>query len=145
MLSTRALSGTTAINTLRMYSPTKQAQDQDPQGEFIRRWVPELARVPLPYLATPWKMDISVQRMAGCLIGHDYPAPIVEETVALKFAKDRLYGLRQHADARAEAGQVHAKHGSRKSSLPNTTPKTRSAAPRNPKQTAPSLQGDLFA
>ena len=138
-------SGTTGINTLRMYSPTKQAQDQDPQGEFIRRWVPELARVPLPYLATPWKMDISVQRMAGCLIAHDYPAPIVEEKSALKFAKDRLYGLRQNADARAEAGQVQAKHGSRKSGLPNSVSKTRSAVARKPKQTEPSSQGDLFA
>lgn len=138
-------SGTTGINTLRMYSPTKQAQDQDPQGEFIRRWVPELARVPLPYLATPWAMDISVQRMAGCLIGHDYPAPIVEEKTALKFAKDRLYGLRQNADAQAEAGQVQAKHGSRKSGLPNTTPKARSATARKPQQAPPSSQGDLFA
>ncbi len=138
-------SGTTGINTLRMYSPTKQAHDQDPQGEFIRRWVPELARVPLPYLATPWVMDISVQRMAGCRIGHDYPTPIVEEKAALKFAKDRLYGLRQHADARAEAGQVQAKHGSRKSGLPNSTPKVRSATTRMPKQAEPTSQGDLFA
>ncbi|WP_240538288.1 FAD-binding domain-containing protein [Rhodoferax sp. PAMC 29310] len=46
-------SGTSGINTLRMYSPTKQAKDQDPVGHFIRRWVPELARVPLPYLAEP--------------------------------------------------------------------------------------------
>ena len=138
-------SGTTGINTLRMYSPTKQAQDQDQQGEFIRRWVPELARVPLPYLATPWAMNISVQRMAGCLIGHDYPAPIVEEKAALQFAKDRLYGLRQQADARAEADQVHAKHGSRKSGLPNTTSKARSATARKPKQAIASSQGDLFA
>ncbi|WP_293660046.1 deoxyribodipyrimidine photo-lyase [Rhodoferax sp. OV413] len=94
-------SGTTGINTLRMYSPTKQAQDQDPQGVFIRRWVSELSKVPLPYLAEPWKMDISVQRMAGCLIGHDYPAPVVDDKAAMKAAKDRLYGLRETKQARA--------------------------------------------
>jgi deoxyribodipyrimidine photo-lyase len=99
-------SGTTGINTLRMYSPTKQAHDQDPEGLFIRRWVPELARVPLPYLAEPWKMDISVQRMVGCIIGVDYPAPVVDEKVALKLAKDRLYGLRQTPAARLDAKGV---------------------------------------
>jgi hypothetical protein len=96
-------SGTTGINTLRMYSPTKQAKDQDPQGHFIRRWVPELARVPLPYLAEPWKMDVSVQHMAGCTIGVDYPAPIVDDKVAMKAAKDRMYGLRQSPAARKPA------------------------------------------
>jgi deoxyribodipyrimidine photolyase len=74
--------------------------DQDPQGHFIRRWVPELARVPLPYLAEPWKMDASVQHMAGCTIGVDYPAPIVDDKVAMKAAKDRMYGLRQSPAAR---------------------------------------------
>ncbi len=137
-------SGTTGINTLRMYSPTKQAQDQDPEGHFIRRWVPELARVPLPYLATPWAMDISVQRMAGCLIGQNYPAPIVNEKTAVKSAKDRLYGLRQQDEARTEAGQVLAKHGSRKSGLPNTTmPKSRSIKRKTIAE--PSPQIDLFS
>ena len=138
-------SGTTGINTLRMYSPTKQAQDQDPQGHFIRRWVPELARVPLPYLAEPWKMDISVQRMAACLVGYDYPAPIVEEKTALKAAKDRLYGLRQRAESRIEAGQVQAKHGSRKSGLPANSAKPGGRAQRKVASTEAESQGDLFA
>jgi deoxyribodipyrimidine photo-lyase len=122
-------SGTTGINTLRMYSPTKQAQDQDPQGLFIRRWLPELARVPLPYLAEPWKMDPSVQRMAGCRVGVDYPAPIVDDKAAIKAAKDRLYGLRKTEAARAEAGQVQARHGSRKSGLP-ASGQRRAASPK---------------
>jgi len=136
-------SGTTGINTLRMYSPTKQAQDQDPEGIFIRRWVPELARVPLPYLAKPWTMDISVQRMAGCIIGADYPAPIVDDKVALKLAKDRLYGLRQTSAARTEASGVHARHGSRKSGLP-ATGQGRKAKRIAKTPTEPSPQGDLF-
>ena len=137
-------SGTTGINTLRMYSPTKQAQDQDPDGIFIRRWVPELARVPLPYLAKPWTMDISVQRMVGCIIGVDYPAPIVDDKVALNLAKDRLYGLRQTAAARLEAGGVQARHGSRKSGLSATG--QGSKAKRVAKTSkAPTAQGDLFS
>ena len=142
-------SGTTGINTLRMYSPTKQAQDQDPQGLFIRRWVPELVRVPLPYLAEPWKMDVSVQRMAGCIIGVDYPLPIVNDKLAMQAAKDRMYGLRKTAEAREEASGVQARHGSRKSGLPpsgqrrQANPQTQARrADKAPK--VPSPQGDLF-
>ena len=136
-------SGTTGINTLRIYSPTKQAQDQDPQGLFIRRWVPELAKVPLPYLAEPWKMDLSVQRVAGCLIGADYPLPIVEDKAAMKAAKDRMYGLRKTPNARLEAADVQARHGSRKSGLPTSGPRRNPKAPRV--SDLPSPQGDLFA
>lgn len=134
-------SGTTGINTLRMYSPTKQALDQDPQGLFIRRWVPELARVPLPYLAEPWKMDESVQRIANCMLGVDYPAPIVNEKLAMKVAKDRMYGLRRTNEAREQAGDVQAKHGSRKSGLPPSGQRRRAAAK---EPATPSPQGDLF-
>jgi len=136
-------SGTTGINTLRMYSPTKQAQDQDPQGLFIRRWVPELTKVPLPYLTEPWKMDLSVQRMADCLIGADYPLPIVEDKAAMKAAKDRMYGLRKTPQARIEAADVQDRHGSRKSGLPASSQRRKSKAPS--KLEVPSAQGDLFS
>lgn len=143
-------SGTTGINTLRMYSPTKQALDQDPQGLFIRRWVPELARVPLPYLAQPWKMEESVQRMAGCTMGVDYPCPIVDEKQALKAAKDRMYGLRQTQEAREESSAVQMRHGSRKSGLPPSGQRRKAAPQRSAKRalqtpSMPSPQGDLFS
>jgi deoxyribodipyrimidine photo-lyase len=139
-------SGTTGINTLRIYSPTKQAQDQDPQGHFIRHWVPELARVPLPYLAEPWKMDATIERMSGCLIGRDYPAPIVNDKLAVQAAKDRLYGLRKTPEARAEADAVQSRHGSRKGGLTAGTVRRRGgnavadAAP----GAACAQQADLF-
>jgi len=140
-------SGTTGINTLRMYSPTKQAKDQDPQGLFIRQWVPELARVPLPYLAEPWTMPAPVQDLARCRIGQDYPAPIVDEKSALRAAKERMYELRQQKVARQEASAVQARHGSRKSGLPPTAGRggrvRRKQVPAVP-ATAPA-QGDLFA
>ena len=148
-------SGTTGINTLRIYSPTKQAQDQDPDGAFIRHWVPELARVPLPYLAEPWKMNDTLERMAGCVIGRDYPAPIVDDKTAVKAAKDRLYGLRKTPEARAEADAVQSRHGSRKSGMAQTGMRRRSGkaessgkvAARNTTQAAQftAAQQDLFA
>jgi deoxyribodipyrimidine photo-lyase len=142
-------SGTTGINTLRIYSPTKQAQDQDPQGLFIRRWVPELSKVPLPYLAQPWKMDETLQRMASCTIGVDYPAPIVNDKLALKAAKDRMYGLRKSPEAREEASLVQARHGSRKSGLPPSQHRGKATSQKasqraRQKIDIASLQGDLF-
>ena len=136
-------SGTTGINTLRMYSPTKQAQDQDPQGLFIRRWVPELAKVPLPYLAEPWKMDLSVQRMAACMIGLDYPLPIVDDKSAMKAAKDKMYGLRKTPQAKIEAEDVQHRHGSRRSGLMASGKRGKSPLPRPPSARSP--QGDLFS
>jgi deoxyribodipyrimidine photo-lyase len=151
-------SGTTGINTLRIYSPTKQAHDQDPEGHFIRRWVPELAHVPLPYLAEPWKMNDTLQRMSACTIGRDYPVPIVDDKAAVKAAKDRLYALRQTREAREEADVVQSRHGSRRSGLPPSFQRKR-ATPRMPAGTAPRMsdaattqtaahathvQGDLF-
>ncbi len=136
-------SGTTGINTLRIYSPTKQALDQDPQGVFIRRWLPELSRVPLPYLAEPWTMDKAVQRQAACVIGVDYPAPIVDAKAAMKAAKDRMYGLRQTEPAREQANQVQARHGSRKSGLPSTGQGRKSSREAHAAVPA-SVQGELF-
>lgn len=133
-------SGTTGINTLRVYSPTKQAREQDPDGVFIRRWVPELARVPLPLLAEPWRLTPSQQRRADCVLGSDYPLPVVDERLAVTEAKQRLYAIRREPPAREEAQAIQARHGSRRSGLPPTTRRRRDS-----RDTAPSPQADLFA
>ena len=131
-------SGTTGINTLRMYSPIKQAQDHDPQGLFIRRWLPELGGVPLANLAAPWTMSPAEQRASGCVIGRDYPAPIVDHATALRQARDRLYALRGSAAARHEADAIQQRHGSRRSGLPPSGGRTRRTA------AAASAQATLF-
>lgn len=107
-------SGTTGINTLRIYSPRKQVEDHDPTGVFIRKWVPELAPVPDEHLAEPHLLPPLLQSMIGCRIGEDYPAPVVEHRAAYRFAQERLYGLRATREARVEAKAVFEKHGSRK-------------------------------
>ncbi|MEM6911234.1 MAG: deoxyribodipyrimidine photo-lyase/cryptochrome family protein [Verrucomicrobiota bacterium] len=107
-------SGTTGINTLRVYSPTKQLLDQDPEGVFVRRWVPELAQVPDRYLAEPHTMPELEQQMAGCVIGRDYPAPIVDHQTAYREAQQKMRSVRSRRESRQEADAVQAKHGSRK-------------------------------
>jgi deoxyribodipyrimidine photo-lyase len=114
-------SGSTGINTLRTYSPTKQLRDHDPTGVFVRRWVPELARVPDPYLAEPWKMPPEAQVHAGCILGRDYPRPIVDHNAAIAEARARIMRLRRGADARAEASGIVKKHGSRRGPMRRRT------------------------
>ncbi len=75
----------------RMYNPTLHQQRHDPEGEYVRRWVPELARVPLEHLAEPWGMSEEEQEAAGCVIGRDYPEPIVDHAEERRVAMDR-YG-----------------------------------------------------
>ena len=113
-------SGTTGINSVRIYSPIKQAKDHDPEGVFIRKWVPELASVPLEHLVEPHHMTVSDQDRYGCRIGKDYPAPLVEHKTAVQQAKQRVYAARRKEGARDEAKAVLQKHGSRKKSARRT-------------------------
>jgi deoxyribodipyrimidine photo-lyase len=66
----------------RIFNPILQQQRFDPDGDYIRRWVPELAGVPVARLAEPWKMSEQEQDQAGCVIGRDYPAPVVDHAAA---------------------------------------------------------------
>lgn len=73
----------------RLYNPTAQAKTYDPDGVYIRRYVPELAEVSDKYLAEPWRMSEYEQQKAGCIIGQDYPSPIVDHATARKAALAR--------------------------------------------------------
>jgi len=105
--------GTMGINTLRMYSPMKQQQDQDGDGRFVRQWIPELAHLPTEYLAAPWAMPPLLRLQYGFVLGRDYPEPVVDHQAAIAFAKRAFYPLRQRPEAREEARAVQRRHGSR--------------------------------
>ena len=107
-------SGTTGINTLRIYNPVKQSEDQDPEGRFIRRWVPELARVPDAFIHAPWKMTPAEQEACGLRIGRDYPPPLVDHLAAAREARQRLGAARRQGAARAESRAIFRDHGSRR-------------------------------
>jgi deoxyribodipyrimidine photo-lyase len=82
-------SGTTGMNTLRIYSPAKQLDDHDPDRVFVRRWIPEFD-------------------------SGRYPAPIVEHAEAVKQARARLSAFRRQPEVREQIHAVTKKHGSRK-------------------------------
>lgn len=111
-------SGTTGINTIRIYNPIKQGLDHDPEGVFLGRWLPELAAVPVAWRHEPWRMDTGTQEACGCRIGLDYPAPLVDVAAAAREARERLWGLRHQPGFGAAADVIQERHGSRRSGLP---------------------------
>src|SRR5262245_21831829 len=73
----------------RIYNPALHMERYDPNGDYVRRYVPELRSVPDDYLREPWKMPAEVQSECGCVIGEDYPEPMVDRKVARAEALDR--------------------------------------------------------
>jgi len=120
-------SGTTGINTVRIYNPIKQSKDQDPEGVFIRRWLPELAGLDDKAIHEPWTLSAVALKAAGVRLGTDYPMPIVDHTEAAKEARRRVYEARKSDAFRAEADAIQAKHGSRKSGLSQVSARRRAA------------------
>ena len=98
-------SGITGINTIRIYNPVKQSQDQDKAGLFIRQWIPELAAMPHALIHTPWLKPV---------LAPDYPPPLVDEKLARKQAAAQIYAIRRTATHRRQAGQVVNRHASRR-------------------------------
>jgi len=78
----------------RIYNPARQQQRLDPDGAYVRNYVPELSLVPDEYLAEPWTMPESVQSEIGCVIGRDYPDPIVDHLAARRDALARYSATR---------------------------------------------------
>ncbi|MEB3200598.1 MAG: FAD-binding domain-containing protein [Synechococcaceae cyanobacterium] len=109
--------GTTGINTIRIYNPVKQGQDHDPQGRFIRRWLPELERVPLVHLHEPWTLSRAGQEQLGWRLGRDYPEPVVDLAAAARQARERLWSLRRQEGFAERADAIQARHGSRRAGL----------------------------
>ena len=107
-------SGTTGINTTRVYNPIKQALDHDPQGIFVRRWLPAMQNVPNTWLFEPWKMPTDIQTQTGVIVGQEIALPLVDLASATTESKNRLYGRRQHATVKAGKKAIIDKHASRK-------------------------------
>jgi deoxyribodipyrimidine photo-lyase len=114
-------SGLTGINTPRIYNPVKQSVDQDPDGVFIRRWVPELAHLPTAALHEPWKFRVEARKQRE---GDEaaYPSRIVDHVLAAREARDRLTLARSAEGFQSSARRVYERHGSRRRSLADDNP-----------------------
>lgn len=120
-------SGTTGTNIPRIYNPIKQGHDQDEDGRFIRRWLPELAHLPTPLVHEPW--------LAPAELHGRYPAPLVDHEQAAREAKAAITAIRRHPAHAAPARAILQRHGSRKAGLPATE--------RRRMRPAPTTQGQL--
>lgn len=134
-------SGVTGINIPRIYNPVKQGLDQDPDGAFVRRWVPELARVPASWIHCPWQLPEGQLARHGVVLGRDYPMPVRDHEQAAREAKARLTAWwRAREGMRDEACAVLAKHGSR---MKQTRPRL-DARPKESPASHGATQGRLF-
>jgi deoxyribodipyrimidine photo-lyase len=103
-------SGTTGINTIRIYSPIKNSEEHDAEGIFIKQWVPELAEVPVDLIHEPWKLNPIEQQFYHCEIGKDYPEPIVNIEETRKYASDIVWSFRNKDAVKIEGNRILKKH-----------------------------------
>ena len=97
-------SGTTGMNSIRIYNPIKQGMDQDPDGIFIRKWVPELKDIPKQFIHQPWLLENS---------SLNYSKPIVDEKLARTAAQEKIYSLKKQIKNSVETASLVQKHASR--------------------------------
>lgn len=109
--------GLTGIHIVRIYNPVKQSYEHDPNGIFIKRWLPELANLPPAYIHEPWLLTLLEQQAFGVVLGVHYPLPVVELSSAGKSARERLWRKQKEPSVQQESKRILCKH-----TLPNRTP-----------------------
>ncbi|MGI9191104.1 MAG: deoxyribodipyrimidine photo-lyase/cryptochrome family protein [Chitinophagaceae bacterium] len=113
--------GTTGVNTLRIYNPVKQSMEHDPEGVFIKQWVPELRDLPTAFIHMPWTMTPMDEAFAGVRIGIDYPKPLVDAETVARIARARWWAFRKQDSVKQENAGIIARHvRPRKKPLRNT-------------------------
>lgn len=119
-------SGTTGINTIRIYNPIKNSEEYDSEGLFIKKWVPELINIPPNLIHEPYKLSLIEQQLYECEIGKHYPYPIVDIEETRKKASDIVWSFRKNDAVKVEGKRILAKHVNTSSAKNKSTTTTKS-------------------
>ena len=102
--------GETGINNLRVYNPTKNGIEHDPDAVFIKKWVPELANLDTKFIHEPYLMTPLEQQLYNFKLGNDYPQPIIDIKIARKKASDILWNMKKDPNVQLENKRILTKH-----------------------------------
>ncbi|MFK7970016.1 MAG: deoxyribodipyrimidine photo-lyase/cryptochrome family protein [Bacteroidia bacterium] len=102
--------GTTGVNTYRIYNPVSQSEKQDPEGVFIKKWIPALANLPKSAIHKPWELPPLEQQWLNFTPGTDYPLPIVDLKKSYKYAQENLWAMNDDPVVQAESVRILKRH-----------------------------------
>ena len=106
--------GTTGINMIRVYNPVKNSLEHDEQAFFIKKWLPQLANLPLSFIHQPWLMTSMDERLYNFKLGLDYPKPVIDLENNLKINTDKLWAIRKNEMVIAENKRIIETHTRKK-------------------------------
>ena len=106
--------GTTGINTIRIYNPVKNSKDHDPDGFFIKKWIPELKNIPKEFVHEPWLMSDMESSFYNFKIGKDYPSPIIDIKLTSRKAKDKIWAHLKNNKVKQEKKRILKIHVNQK-------------------------------
>jgi deoxyribodipyrimidine photo-lyase len=106
--------GTTGINTIRIYNPVKNSKDHDPDGFFIKKWIPELKNIPKEFVHEPWLMSDMESSFYNFKIGKDYPSPIIDIKDTSRKAKDKIWAHLKNNKVKQEKKRILKIHVNQK-------------------------------
>lgn len=109
--------GTVGINTLRIYNPVKQSIEYDKEAVFIKRWVPELRKLPIKYIHEPWSITPMDELLYNFKAGTSYQAPIVDMETSHKYAREKLWSIKNSKESKQNSAQIVSRHGRKRSSI----------------------------